>query len=219
MTPAELLLGRTLRSRLDALKPSLSTRIERQQTQQKHHHDRRARRRTFHVGDLVLARNFGRGSRWVRGCILQQTGPVSFKVKLEGGVTWRRHQDHIRKRASQDSSPSAEAGESEEESSYSPSIGMSGGTSEPTDPVPAQMTVSPPSQTPPVLASETVDPDEAQSASQPTSGHVPSPKNCASELSPQPLPSSPAAQRYPRRQRGPPQRYTPDDWRFPKGGV
>ncbi len=79
-----------------------------QQTQQKHYHDRRARRRTFHMGDLVLARNFGRGSRWVHGCILQQTGSVSFKVKLEGDVIWHRPQDHFRKRASQDSFPSAE---------------------------------------------------------------------------------------------------------------
>ena len=51
------------------------------------------------VGDSVFTRNFSKGDKWLPGRIVERTGPVSFKVELEGeGLIWRRHQDLIRKR-------------------------------------------------------------------------------------------------------------------------
>ena len=47
MTPAELLLGRKLRSRLDLIKPDLTNQVVRKQNKQKAHHDQHARQRSF----------------------------------------------------------------------------------------------------------------------------------------------------------------------------
>ena len=61
VSPAELLLGRRLRSRLDLLKPDLAKRVEREQERQKEAHDRHSQDRSLVVGDAVYVRNFGRG--------------------------------------------------------------------------------------------------------------------------------------------------------------
>ena len=36
------------------------------------------------------------GSVWLKGTIIETTGPVSFRVQLEDGREWRCHQDHLR---------------------------------------------------------------------------------------------------------------------------
>jgi len=99
LSPAELLQGRKLRSRLDLLKPDITARVQQKQLKQKESHDRHARDRCLDVGDSVFTRNFSKGDKWLPGRIVERTGPVSFKVELEGeGLIWRRHQDLIRKR-------------------------------------------------------------------------------------------------------------------------
>jgi len=96
-SPAELLLGRNLRSHLDLIQPDVSKRVVLKQHQQKEFHDRRAVERSFTAGDQVYVRNFGRGHPWLPGRILESTGPVSFRVQLESGqIIWRRHLDQIR---------------------------------------------------------------------------------------------------------------------------
>jgi len=47
MSPAELLFGRRLRSRLDLLKPDLYKRVEREQERQKEAHDRHSQDRSL----------------------------------------------------------------------------------------------------------------------------------------------------------------------------
>ena len=50
------------------------------------------------MGDLVYARNYGSGTKWIPGKVKEVTGPVSYKVELlQDGVVWRRHQDQLRK--------------------------------------------------------------------------------------------------------------------------
>ena len=99
LSPAELLQGRRLRSRLDLLKPDIAARVQQKQLKQKESHDRHARARCFEVGDTVFTRNFGKGDDWLPARIVERTGPVSFRVELEHeGLIWRRHQDLIRKR-------------------------------------------------------------------------------------------------------------------------
>ena len=84
---AELLLGRRPRAWLDLLKPNTVDRIEKKQQlqAQKAQHDRKAKPRTFTVGDNVFVKNFGAGDRWLPGRIVQVSGPVSFQVELERG--------------------------------------------------------------------------------------------------------------------------------------
>ena len=97
--PAELLLGRRPRSRLDLARPNLLERVESKQQQQKAGHDSHARIRTFQVGDTVYARNFRPGEKWLHGSIVTVTGPVSFVIELTNGARVRRHQDQLRHRS------------------------------------------------------------------------------------------------------------------------
>ena len=73
VTPAELLMGRKLVSRLDLLTPDVGRRVERKQSEQKQRHDCHAKERLFNPGDLVYARNYARGEKWVPGRIDQRT--------------------------------------------------------------------------------------------------------------------------------------------------
>jgi len=110
VSPAELLLGRCPRTCLDLLKPILADKVENKQFQQKVDHDCAARSRSFKADETVYVRNFGPGQKWLPGMIVATTGPVSYRVLLEDGHVWRRHQDHTRQRwEKQVSSPETES--------------------------------------------------------------------------------------------------------------
>ena len=98
--PAELLMGRRPRSRLDLLYPDLSQKVHKQQFKQKLAHDNTKPLRSFQVGDLVYAENFSSTTpKWLPGKVLETTGPLSYKVELEDGSVVRRHVDNIRERS------------------------------------------------------------------------------------------------------------------------
>ena len=98
MSPAEMLLGRRPKSRLDLLKPMTAERIEANQWKQKKQHDVRANDRCFQEGDTVFVKNFQSGDKWLPGVISKRTGPVSFVVQLSDGRERRCHQDQLQKR-------------------------------------------------------------------------------------------------------------------------
>ena len=104
-SPAVLLLGRRPRTRLDLLKPNIAERVERKQEDPKTRHDKKAKSRTFHVGNHVFVKNFGAGNKWLPGQIVKMSGPVSFLVELEDGRCRRCHQDHLRHRVVEDGGP------------------------------------------------------------------------------------------------------------------
>ena len=54
--------------------------------------------REFEVGDAVLARNYNGGDKWVKGVVSEKSGPVSYKIRINGGII-RRHVDQIVKSA------------------------------------------------------------------------------------------------------------------------
>ena len=95
IAPAELLLGRKPRSRLDILKPTVEERVQGKQQQQKTDHDKRSKVRQFAVEERVFVRNHSRGDRWLPHIITGTSGPVSFKVDIENGHTVKCHQDHL----------------------------------------------------------------------------------------------------------------------------
>ena len=69
------------------------------QSRQKMTHDRHANVRIFKNGDLVYGlRYHDNEASWVTGIIEQQTGPVSYTVRLEGGAIVRRHIDQLQGR-------------------------------------------------------------------------------------------------------------------------
>lgn len=96
--PAELLLGRRPRSRLDLLFPTIKGRVEEKQAKQKEGHDRHSKHRLFQQGDLVFVKDMRGKDKWLAGRIVKALGPVSYGVCLTNGQYHRRHVDHLRSR-------------------------------------------------------------------------------------------------------------------------
>ena len=86
------------RTRLDLLFPQIADRIENQQSREEKLHDCIAQQCDFAQGQVVYARNFREGERWIPGHIVEVTCPVSYNVEVEDGRHWKRHKDHIRSR-------------------------------------------------------------------------------------------------------------------------
>ena len=107
-SPAQLLLGRRPRSRLDLLKPHTADRVEQKQMDQKSKHDGHARDRRLNVDDLVFVRNYHSIDRWLPGVVTKKTGPVTYKVTLTNGQEKRCHLDQLRKRTVDVSDPEPE---------------------------------------------------------------------------------------------------------------
>ena len=96
IAPAELLMGRRLRSRLDLLFPTVSQKVESKQLKQKKEHDATKPVRTFSIGDLVYVEDFTASpQKWIPGKIVEVTGPLSYCIELLDGSTVRRHVDNV----------------------------------------------------------------------------------------------------------------------------
>ncbi|XP_026576533.1 uncharacterized protein K02A2.6-like, partial [Pseudonaja textilis] len=88
-SPAELLMGRRLRTTLDRLHPHYcpDTPIGSDSLVG-----------DFALHDLVYARNYAGDPLWVPGQVVSIAGPRSYRVLLEDGRLWRRHVDQLRRR-------------------------------------------------------------------------------------------------------------------------
>ena len=98
--PAEMLMGRRPKSKLDLLRPDIKATVMRKQEKQKEGHDQHAQERQLKPGNNVYVRNFSSNSsqKWLPGVIMTQRGPLSYVVELTDGRVFRRHQDHVRLR-------------------------------------------------------------------------------------------------------------------------
>ena len=117
--PCELFLHRALRTRFDLIHPDLEKKVADKQEQQKKYHDQHARGRKFSLGQEVMARNYGKGNKWMPGIIKKQNGPVSYTVLVDG-MCWERHADQLRDKSTeapedetQESQPTASEGDNE----------------------------------------------------------------------------------------------------------
>ncbi|XP_039503042.1 uncharacterized protein K02A2.6-like [Pimephales promelas] len=96
VSPASLMLKRSLRSGFVLLRPStVKEVVARQQQKQFHRRNMKAKSRLFHPGQNVLARNYTSGSKWVPATVIAQTGPVSYTVLTSDKLTWKRHLDQL----------------------------------------------------------------------------------------------------------------------------
>ena len=102
ISPAELLLRRKIKYRLDIFRPAVEDRVIQRQSQQKANHDKKSRDREFGIGDHVFVRNHKQGERWLSGIVTGKSGPLSFRVTVQDGRTVRCHQDQIRSREKSD---------------------------------------------------------------------------------------------------------------------
>ena len=118
--PAELLLGRIPRTRLDLVTPNPEAHVDNKQLQQKTRHDRMSKARYFSPGDTVLVGNFPANQGWLCGTVLRAVGPVSFLISLNNGKIVKRHQDHLRHR--QDTFKIPHSSSSNFDFSYAPSV-------------------------------------------------------------------------------------------------
>ena len=89
-SPAMLLLGRGLRTRLDAVRPDTRKTVGRRQAisvEQK-----RGKDRSFSVGEKVAVRNYRDDQRWIAGIIQEKKGTRAYTVPV-GDTVWRRDSD------------------------------------------------------------------------------------------------------------------------------
>ena len=94
VTPAELFLKQSLQTRLDLLRPSVQEHVETMQMDQKHFHDTGSVDRNFDFGQTVLVQNLRDGPKWLKGMIVEKSGPVSYRVDVQGQI-WSHHTDQL----------------------------------------------------------------------------------------------------------------------------
>ena len=94
ISPAELLFGRTLRTRLNLLKPDVFTKVLDKQARQKQHHDKRSKERHFQVGESVLVENNKPEPKWILGTVVEKLGDISYRVQV-GDQVWKRHVNQL----------------------------------------------------------------------------------------------------------------------------
>ena len=110
-TPAELFLKRKPRTRMDLLRPNLSRTTSNKQADQKAKYDKHSKERTFEIGETVLVQNFRGETKWLTAKVVEQTGPVSYKVQIGEGVH-KRHADQMHKTSSNVKSEMSQDGDS-----------------------------------------------------------------------------------------------------------
>ncbi|KAG8173468.1 hypothetical protein JTE90_024130 [Oedothorax gibbosus] len=86
-SPAENMFGRPMRSSLDLLKETGNSTKKQGPCYTS----------VYAGGELVWARNFGRGSKWVPGTVLATVGNAMLKVETAAGI-WSRHVDQVKHR-------------------------------------------------------------------------------------------------------------------------
>ena len=97
-TPAMLLMGRNIRTKLDVLKPNIRKRVEDKQQDQELRSSH-SPTRELDVGQTVVARDYRGGKKWVPGVITAKYGPLSYEVRVAPNTVWRRHVDQLRETA------------------------------------------------------------------------------------------------------------------------
>ena len=90
------MIGRKLRTNIDLLHPSITSHVENEQSRQKFNHDKHSSHRQFAVNDTVVVRNYKKnGGKWIPGTVVNQTGPLSYRVQTQTGII-RKHADQCR---------------------------------------------------------------------------------------------------------------------------
>ncbi|XP_022808195.1 uncharacterized protein K02A2.6-like [Stylophora pistillata] len=90
LSPAQLLLGRNVETRLDLIKPDVTREINKTLLQS---YD--CTLKSFDQNQNVWVHNYRIVPKWVRGTVVEQTGPVLYKVKVND-QTWKRHVEQLR---------------------------------------------------------------------------------------------------------------------------
>ena len=194
--PCQLLVGRSLRTRWDLLRPDVGRTVQQHQSKQIEQNERRARLRSFDVGESVMVKNFSSpGPSWVQGTIAYKQGPLTYLVDVSDGRLWKRHVDHIKKYNFSRSTSNAE-----------PEIDVDISTASPPDET-EHNTTAERSEISDPNGSEQVEPTPATPSPRPDSnGRSPGTEVSRNDSGNTSDPSM-GDRRYPTRQRRPPERF------------
>ena len=95
ISPAEMMFKHKPRIRLSRVKPDPSA-SWRRNAERMVESKPCGKVREFQCGDRVIARSYRDGEKWVAGVVQEKTGPLSYKVHINGGCI-RRHIDQMRR--------------------------------------------------------------------------------------------------------------------------
>ncbi|XP_049876804.1 uncharacterized protein K02A2.6-like isoform X1 [Pectinophora gossypiella] len=96
-SPASLMLGRQLRTKLDVMRPDCEDRVRKVQQKQSGNH---GIQRELHLGDDVWLRQYQGESRWLPGRVTQRTSTTDYRVTDQLGRESHKHIDQLRRRSS-----------------------------------------------------------------------------------------------------------------------
>lgn len=86
-------MGRRLPTRLDLLIPSFEKHVKARQYTSTVNRTAKGGLRQFNAGNPVLARNYGRGEKWVPGVVTEVFGS-HYMGEMQGNL-WKRHVDQL----------------------------------------------------------------------------------------------------------------------------
>ncbi len=96
-SPAELLFGRKIRTKLDLVHPRKdhqTKQVTKAQERQKKNYDKSTKEKFFKVGDRVWARNY-RGKKFWAEAIVIEAGSRWYLVKTKLNMPWKRHANQL----------------------------------------------------------------------------------------------------------------------------
>ena len=67
-----------------------------QQPNQQLQHDKRSRLCDFEIGETIMTRNYRGTLKWLTGIILKICVPLTYQVKKDSALIWRRYVDQLR---------------------------------------------------------------------------------------------------------------------------
>lgn len=91
------MFGRSLKSKLDLVKPNINCHVENKQCYQQFSHKSNSPVRSFSVGEKIYYRNFSGSPKWLPGIVKKCLGTVNYSIEVPGGIVIRRHIEHIRR--------------------------------------------------------------------------------------------------------------------------
>ena len=108
-SPAELLMGRKLKTRLDHMLISHNETINQRKC------DSLKKPRQYTMGQKVFVRDYRREKpKWTCGTVVKELGPVSYRVQTPEGFLWKRHSDQMRNGTTTTSEPAHGDSESDD---------------------------------------------------------------------------------------------------------
>jgi hypothetical protein len=96
-------MKRQLRTRLDIMRPDVGKTVEQAQERQQAAYRSSQQTKEFKDGDLVWARNYREGDKWVPASVVKRKGPLTYRVRINDSLVWKRHVDQLKPRTAEQS--------------------------------------------------------------------------------------------------------------------